>query len=60
MTTEQGLSYQKYLRRCSNKNFLKTRGRPLTQADLKDIPVKPRTVDISYKNGLPCIEMEEL
>jgi hypothetical protein len=60
MTTEQGLNDQKYLRRWSNKNFLKTRGRPLTQSDLKDIPVKPRIVDISYKNGSPCIEMEEL
>ncbi len=60
MTTEQGLSDQKFLRRWSNKNFLKTRGRPLTQADLKDVPVKPRTVNISYKNGLPCIQMEEL
>ena len=60
MTTEQGLNDQKFLRRWSNKNFLKTRGRPLTMSDLKDIPVKPRTVDISYQNGLPCIEMEEL
>ena len=60
MTTEQGLNDQKYLRRWSNKNFLKTKGRPLTHSDLKDIPVKPRTVDISYQNGLPCIEMEEL
>jgi len=59
MTTEQGLNDQKFLRRWSNKNFLKTRGRPLTMSDLKDIPVKPRTVDISYQNGLPCIEMEE-
>lgn len=60
MTTEQGLNDQKYLRRWSNKNFLKTRSRPLTQADLKDIPVKPRIVDISYQNGLPYIEMEVL
>ena len=60
MTTEQGLNDQKYLRRWSNKNFLKTRSKPLTLSDLKDIPVKPRTVDISYQNGLPCIEMEEL
>jgi len=60
MTTEQGLNDQKFLRRWSNKNFLKTRGKPLSQADLKDIPVKPKTLDISYQNGLPCIEMEEL
>ena len=60
MTTEQGLNDQKFLRRWSNKNFLKTRGKPLSQADLKDIPVKPKTLDISYQNGLPCIQMEEL
>ena len=60
MTTEQGLNDQKFLRRWSNKNFLKTRGKPLSQADLKDIPVKPKTLDISYQNGLPYIEMEVL
>ena len=60
MTTEQGLNDQKFLRRWSNKNFLKTRGKPLSQADLKAIPVKPKTLDISYQNGLPCIQMEEL
>ena len=60
MTTEQGLNDQKFLRRWSNKNFLKTKGRSLSQSDLKDIPVKPSTVDISYKNGSPCITMEEL
>ena len=60
MTTEQGLNDQKFLRRWSNKNFLKTRGKPLSQADLKDIPVKPKTLDISYQNGLPRIQMEEL
>ena len=60
MTTEQGLNDQKYLRRWSNKNFLKTKGRPLSQSDLKDIPVKPRTIDIPYQNGSPYITLEEL
>jgi hypothetical protein len=59
MTTGQGLNDQKYLRRWSNKNFLKTKSRPLSYSDLKDIPVKPRTLDISYQNGLPCVKMEE-